>query len=74
MRIGVRSSAILLGRYDVAGVMASQALFLGIMACVGWEERLRLPYYAGLVVAAAAWFVVRKRSNRLRPRVDDSPR
>jgi len=35
VRIGVKSSAILLDRYDVAGVMASQALFLGLMAYVG---------------------------------------
>ena len=51
VRIGVKSSAILLDRYDVAGVMASQALFLGLMAYVGWQQAMRLPYFAGLGVA-----------------------
>lgn len=53
LSIGVKSSAIFLGRYDVAGVMASQALFLGIMAYVGWRQDLHLPYYVGLALAAA---------------------
>jgi 4-hydroxybenzoate polyprenyltransferase len=53
LRVGVRSSAILLGRWDVAGVMASQALFLGVMGYVGWDEGLRLPYFLGLTVAVA---------------------
>lgn len=53
IRIGVKSSAILLGRYDVAGVMASQALFLGLMAYVGWRQAMDWPYYLGLAAAAA---------------------
>ncbi|MFN7087945.1 MAG: 4-hydroxybenzoate octaprenyltransferase, partial [Burkholderiales bacterium] len=52
LRIGVKSSAILLGRHDVAGVMTAHALFLGIMAAVGWWQSLGLPYYCGLAVAA----------------------
>ncbi len=39
VRIGVKSSAILLDRYDVAGVKASQALFLGLLAYVGAARR-----------------------------------
>jgi 4-hydroxybenzoate polyprenyltransferase len=50
-RIGVKSSAILLGRHDVAGVMASHALFLALMAYVGWRQGMHVPYYAGLAVA-----------------------
>jgi 4-hydroxybenzoate polyprenyltransferase len=53
IRIGVKSSAILLGRYDVAGVMASQALFLGLMAYVGWRQTMHWPYFIGLGVAVA---------------------
>ena len=53
VRIGVKSSAILLADYDVAGVMASQAAFLGIMAYVGWEQGMHWPYFSGLAVAAA---------------------
>jgi 4-hydroxybenzoate polyprenyltransferase len=52
-RIGLKSSAILLGRYDVAGVMASQAVFLAMMAAIGRWQLLGVLYYAGLVVAAA---------------------
>lgn len=53
MRIGVRSSAILLGRFDVAGVMASHALFLTLMAFIGHRQLLGVLYYVGLAVAAA---------------------
>ena len=51
LSIGVQSSAIFLGRYDVAGVMASQALFLGLMAWVGWRQNMHVPYFAGLAIA-----------------------
>ena len=37
MRLGLKSSAILFGRYDVAGVMACHAIFLVMMAV----DRLR---------------------------------
>ncbi len=52
VKLGLKSSAILLGRYDVAGVMVSHALFLAIMAAVGHWHGLGVLYYAGLVVAA----------------------
>lgn len=52
LRIGVKSSAILLGRFDVAAVMLGQALFLAIMAAVGWSASLGMLYYAGLAIAA----------------------
>jgi 4-hydroxybenzoate polyprenyltransferase len=51
-RIGVKSSAILLGRHDVAGVMASHTIFLGLMAIVGWWQLNGLLYFVGLTVAA----------------------
>jgi 4-hydroxybenzoate polyprenyltransferase len=52
-RIGLKSSAILLGRYDVAGVMASHVIFLVMMTVIGWWQLLGVLYYIGLVVAAA---------------------
>ncbi|MES2564989.1 MAG: 4-hydroxybenzoate octaprenyltransferase [Pseudomonadota bacterium] len=52
VRIGVKSSAILLGRLDVAGVMTSHAIFLVLMAIVGGWQKLGALYYAGLVLAA----------------------
>ncbi len=50
-RLDLKSSAILLGRFDVAGVMLCHALFLLMMAYVGWAARLGVFYFAGLVVA-----------------------
>jgi 4-hydroxybenzoate polyprenyltransferase len=53
LKIGIRTSAITLGRYDVAGVMLSYVLMTGILAWVGTELRLGWPFYAGLGAAAA---------------------
>src|SRR5262245_45493016 len=52
IKIGVHSSAILLGRYDVAVVMACHAAFLAIMIGIGAWQRLGVIYYAGLALAA----------------------
>ncbi|MBM3384902.1 MAG: 4-hydroxybenzoate octaprenyltransferase, partial [Betaproteobacteria bacterium] len=52
-RIGIRSSAITLGRWDVAGVMAAYAGMLAILAGIGVGLRLAWPFYAGLAAAAA---------------------
>jgi 4-hydroxybenzoate polyprenyltransferase len=51
-RIGIRSSALFFGRYDVAAIMACYAAMLAILACVGWMLHLRWPYYIGLAAAA----------------------
>ncbi|HEX2540690.1 MAG TPA: 4-hydroxybenzoate octaprenyltransferase [Caldimonas sp.] len=53
LRIGIRTSAITLGRFDVAAVMAFYAAFLAIWAGVGVHLRFGAPYFAGLVAAAA---------------------
>jgi 4-hydroxybenzoate polyprenyltransferase len=52
-KIGIRTSALTLGRYDVAAVMASYAAMLAILALVGAYLHLNWPYYAGLALAAA---------------------
>jgi 4-hydroxybenzoate polyprenyltransferase len=54
MRIGLKSSAILLGRYDVPAVVASHAIFLMMMAIIGWWQLLGILYYLGLAVAAGS--------------------
>jgi 4-hydroxybenzoate polyprenyltransferase len=65
-RLGLRTSALTLGRWDVAAVMASYAAMLALLAAVGAEVRLGWPYYAGLAVAAAMmvyhWRLIRGRS------------
>jgi 4-hydroxybenzoate polyprenyltransferase len=52
-RIGMRTSALTLGRFDVAGVMIAYAGMLALLAWVGVMARLGWPHYAGLAVAAA---------------------
>ncbi len=53
LRIGIRTSAILFGRYDVAAVMACYTLFLAIMVAIGQYMRYGAAYYAGIAVAGA---------------------
>jgi 4-hydroxybenzoate polyprenyltransferase len=53
LKIGIRTSAITLGRFDVAGVMAFYAAYLAICAALGAGLVMRWPYFAGLAVAAA---------------------
>ncbi len=52
LKVGIRSSAITLGRYDVAAVMASYVLMVALLVWVGIALRLGWPYHAGLAVAA----------------------
>jgi 4-hydroxybenzoate polyprenyltransferase len=52
LRIGIRTSAITFGRYEVAATMFCYAAMLAILAWLGQYERLGWIYYAGLAVAA----------------------
>jgi len=52
IKLGLKSSAILLGRFDVLGVMVCHALFLLCMVYIGYWARLGVGYFSGLVVAA----------------------
>ena len=53
LRIGIKTSAITLGRFDVAAVMAFYAAFLAIWTGLGVSLRYDWPYFAGLAAAAA---------------------
>ena len=57
LRIGIRTAAILFGRADVVAVMACHALFIALMAMVGWMANLGAAYCIGLGAAAVlcAW-------------------
>ncbi|MDB6001651.1 MAG: ubiA [Rhizobacter sp.] len=57
LKIGIKTSAITLGRFDVAAVMSFYAVFLGIWALAGWWLSQGWPFYAGLVAAGliATW-------------------
>jgi 4-hydroxybenzoate polyprenyltransferase len=65
-RIGIRTSAILFGRFDVAMVMLCYALFIAAMAAIGWWARFGIAYYAGIAVAAGIavhhYFLIRSRT------------
>jgi 4-hydroxybenzoate polyprenyltransferase len=65
-KIGIHTSALTLGRYDVAAVMASYAALLALLAAVGARLGLRSPFYAGLAVAASLmayhYFLIRDRT------------
>ena len=52
LKIGIKTSAITLGRFDVAGVMLFYALFIVIWALLGVQLQLAWPYFAGLAAAA----------------------
>jgi 4-hydroxybenzoate polyprenyltransferase len=53
LKIGIRTSAITLGRFDVAGVMLFYAAFLAIWAWLGTGLGFGWPYFAGLAAAGA---------------------
>ena len=50
--IGIRTSAITFGRYDVAAIMVCYAATLGIDLVCGWSLGLRWWFVAGIAVAA----------------------
>ena len=52
LKIGIKTSAITFGRFDVFAVMLCYAVALGLLAWVGWQDQRGLAYFAGLVVAA----------------------
>jgi 4-hydroxybenzoate polyprenyltransferase len=62
-RLGIRTSALLFGRHDVAAVAFCHAAFIVIMAGIGHAAGLGRGFIAGLAVAAAllAWQVWRIR-------------
>lgn len=53
LKVGIHTSAITLGRWDVAGVMAFYAAYLAIWGGLGFGEGLGLFFALGLAAAAA---------------------
>jgi 4-hydroxybenzoate polyprenyltransferase len=52
IRIGIKTSALFFGRFDVLAVAVCYALFLLLMAGIGVWQELGVLYYVGLVLAA----------------------
>lgn len=65
LKIGIKTSAITFGRFDVVAVMISYAVTLAILAWVGVQAGRGVYFYAGLAVAAGMmlrhWFWIRGR-------------
>ena len=66
LKIGMKTSAITFGRFDVAAVMASYLIFLLVWGWAGTRHALGPLFYAGLAVAAAQavwhWRLIRERT------------
>jgi len=66
VKIGIRTSALTLGRFDVAAVMACYAAMLAVLVWIGTARHFGWPYYAGLAVAWVMmgyhYFLIRDRS------------
>ena len=52
IHLGIHSSALFFGKYDVIAVMSCYAAALAILAGVGYAMHLGLAYYTGLLAAA----------------------
>jgi len=52
LKIGIKTSAITFGRFDVAAVMFCYAATLGIIGWVGYTLHMGWAFFAGLAVAA----------------------
>lgn len=50
--LGMKTSAITFGRFDVAAIMICYVVFLGLMAWAGTQFGLGWPYWIGLAAAA----------------------
>ncbi|WP_240031471.1 4-hydroxybenzoate octaprenyltransferase [Guyparkeria sp. SCN-R1] len=67
LKIGVKSSAILFGRFDLAAVALAYLWTLAWLVGVGWMVNLAAGYFVGLAIAAvsAVWILRTARSRQL---------
>ena len=56
IKIGVKSTAVLFGRYDVTMIVALQACMLAILLGVGQMIDASWPYYVALVISALLFY------------------
>jgi 4-hydroxybenzoate polyprenyltransferase len=65
IRIGIKTSAITFGRFDVAAVMLSYGIALGLLAGIGTQLHFGVFYFGGIAVAVAIalyhWTLIRGR-------------
>ena len=53
LKLGIKTSAITFGRYDLAAIALCYAGTLALLAWVGWQRQMGMAFYGGLLVAAA---------------------
>ena len=53
LRLGIRTSAITFGKFDVTAVMLCYAITFALLAYIGLQKHFGALYYAGIVVAMA---------------------
>ena len=51
LKIGIRTSAITFGHFDVMGVMVCHTIFIAIMVYIGQWQHMGMAYYVGLTIA-----------------------
>ena len=65
LKIGIRTSAITFGRYDVGAVMLCYCLCFLLIAFSGWQLALSFWFYTGIVIACGCaayhYFLIRRR-------------
>ncbi|MDQ7970894.1 MAG: 4-hydroxybenzoate octaprenyltransferase [Oxalicibacterium faecigallinarum] len=65
LKIGMKTSAITFGRFDVAAVMLCYAVSFAIILIIGWQFGLRTWFVAGMLIASACavyhYFLIRDR-------------
>ncbi len=69
LKIGVKSTAILFGRFDRLAIGMMQLLVLAVLLLAGWRFELQWPYYLGLGVAGGfslyQQYLIRERDPQL---------
>jgi len=53
LKIGIKTSAITFGRFDLAAIAVCYAATLGLLAWVGLQREMGMAFYGGLAAAAA---------------------
>ncbi|WP_310447858.1 4-hydroxybenzoate octaprenyltransferase [Thiobacillus sp.] len=53
LKLGIKTSAITFGRYDLAAIALCYAAALALLAWVGWQRQMGMAFYGGLLVATA---------------------
>lgn len=56
LKLGIHSSALFFGRYDITAIMFCYAAMLGLLTCAGWSLHLHSPYYLALLAALGIAF------------------